>query len=242
MNNSPFSFDVNFGNEGITLESCSTDNKSCCCPSDEEIIDTKAHWNNIYTTIKTESLEWYEDKAEESISLIEKCGLSRDALIMNIGAGTTTLINELSDSGFNNIYATDISDVALDKLKKSINCKDGVTIIEDDIVNSKEIKNINNIDLWHDRAVLHFFTKEEDIKSYFNLLNTVVKVGGYAILAPFNKLGTDQCSGFTVRQYDEEMLKIGLGNNFKLIHSFNHEYTSPIGNKKNFIYSLFKKL
>lgn len=242
MSKSPFNFDINFGDGGLSLDSCSTDDKSCCCPSDEEITDAKAHWNNIYSTIENEKLEWYEDKAEESRALIEKCDLSKDALIMNIGAGTTTLINELLSSGFNNIYATDISNVALDKLKKTLTVNNSVKLIEDDLVNSSEVKNLSNIDLWHDRAVLHFFTKEKEIKAYFNLVNATVRPGGYAIIAPFNKLGTDQCSGFTVRQYDEEMLKTELGENFKLIHSFNHEYTSPTGNKKNFIYSLFQKI
>ena len=41
-------------------------------------------------------------------------------------------------------------------------------------------------DLWHDRAVLHFFTEEQQRNNYFQLVNDSVAIGGYVILAEFN--------------------------------------------------------
>ena len=54
--------------------------------------DYKEHWNNAYQNNVVEKLGWFEDDPVASIDLIEKCNLSKDALIFNAGAGATTLI------------------------------------------------------------------------------------------------------------------------------------------------------
>ncbi len=50
------------------------------------------------------------------------------------------------------------------------------------------------VDIWIDRAVLHFLTNKTDINGYFENLKSVLKIGGYAIFAEFSKASALKCA------------------------------------------------
>ena len=104
--------------------------------------DYREHWNNAYQNNAVEKLGWFEDDPVASVDLIEKCNLSKDALIFNAGAGATTLIALLLEKGYSNILVNDISFLALDKLKNSIDNNNNVSFIVDDLTNSTTSLNI----------------------------------------------------------------------------------------------------
>ena len=206
--------------------------------------DFETHWNNAYRKTPVNSLGWYEENPEQSISLINECNLLENALIFNAGAGSTTLINKLLENGYSNIIVNDIAASALTDLKSdlTIHKNKKVQFIVDDLTNPTELLNLKNIDLWHDRAVLHFFTKESQQNAYFNLIKKAVKPDGFVILAEFNKEGAKKCCGLDVVNYNVEMFQNKLGTDFKLLKSFNYTYTQPSGNKREYVYSLFKRI
>tara|TARA_B100001146_G_scaffold78650_2_gene69796 strand:+ start:34341 stop:34985 length:645 start_codon:yes stop_codon:yes gene_type:complete len=204
--------------------------------------DYENHWNKAYQNNVVEKLGWFEDDPVASIDLIEKCNLSKDALIFNAGAGATTLITLLLEKGYSNILVNDISSLALDKLKSSLNNNSNVSFIVDDLTNPTTSLNIKNVDLWHDRAVLHFFTSKDQQLSYFNLLKKIVRKGGYVIFSEFGIDGAKKCCGLDIVNYSEKMLQDRLGEEFTLLESFNHQYNHPSnGNTRKYIYTLFKR-
>jgi len=209
----------------------------------EEIYDYKKHWNNAYLKSPIKNLGWYEENPKQSIELIEACNLPKDAVIFNAGAGATTLIEKLLDKGYSNIVVNDISSSALVELKNNLSSHNhsNVTFLVDDLTNPTALFNIKNVDLWHDRAVLHFFTEKSQQDTYFELLKKTVKIDGFVILAEFNMEGAKKCSGLDVFNYNEMMLQERLGNNFKLLKSFNYTYTQPSGNTREYIYTLFQR-
>ena len=205
--------------------------------------DYREHWNNAYQNNVVEKLGWFEDDPVASIDLIEKCNLSKDALIFNAGAGATTLISLLLEKGYSNILVNDISSLALDKLKSSINNNSNVRFIVDDLTNPTTSLNIKNVDLWHDRAVLHFFVQQSQQDAYFNLLKRKVKDGGYVIFSEFAIDGAKKCCGLDILNYSDEMFQERLGDDFELLESFNHLYKHPSnGNTRKYIYGLFKRI
>ena len=140
------------------------------------------------------------------------------------------------------IYINDISKSALDKLKYSINNTDGLSFVVDDLTNPTDLLNLKMVDLWHDRAVLHFFLDQIQQDNYFNLLKSKVKDGGYVIFSEFAIGGAKKCCGLDILNYNEEMLLDRLGNDFALIESFNYLYIHPSnGNTRKYIYTLFKR-
>ena len=205
--------------------------------------DFQKHWNNAYQKTPIDSLGWYEEDPIPSMELISACNLSEDALIFNAGAGASKLIELLFNKGYTNIVVNDIAASALTELKNNLSSHKNshVQFMVDDLTNPIELLNLKNVDLWHDRAVLHFFTTEAQQKTYFDLIKKVLKPEGYVILAEFNLEGAKKCSGLDVFNYNEEMLQERLGNDFNLLKSFNYTYTQPSGNTREYVYTLFQR-
>lgn len=202
------------------------------------------HWDNAYQKTPIVNLGWYEDIPEPSLTLINECNLPKDALIFNAGVGASTLIEALLNEGYSKIVVNDISSSALIELKNSLTKHQfsNVDFILDDLTNPSDLLlKLKHVDLWHDRAVLHFFTEENQQNTYFNLIQSAVKPGGFVILAEFNTEGAKKCSGLDVVNYSLDMLQHGLGSNFKLVKWFNYSYTQPSGNLRPFIYTLFQR-
>lgn len=204
--------------------------------------DLKEHWNTTYSKNPIEKLGWYERDLSPSLKLIELCKLDPQARILNIGAGSSTLIDELLMQGYTNLIATDISEVALRDLDHRTGGSDYLECITDDLTHPDKLNEIDGVDLWIDRAVLHFFVELKDKKAYFNLLKEKVKKDGFVILAEFNLEGAEKCSGLPVCRYSEEDFKEHLGPEFKLIEAFDYTYEMPSGGLRPYIYTLYKRI
>ncbi len=206
--------------------------------------DLKAHWGTIYSKKQVDKLGWYEKNPLPSLGLIARCNLSQDSSILNVGAGATRLVDELLELGYTNIIANDLSREALERLKSRLSGQTSgqVKWIVDDLINPSELKSLEPVDLWHDRAVLHFFTDDQEQESYFKLLKQLVKPGGYAIIAAFNLQGAPTCSGLPVFRYNKQMLQERLGNDYFLQEAFDHNYIMPSGDERAYTYTLFKRM
>jgi len=204
-------------------------------------IDLSKHWNNTYTNNLEEKLGWHETDLTPTLKLISKTGLNKSDRILIVGAGSTTLIDKLLKIGHSNLIATDLSKVALKNLEERLG-NGKIECIIDDLTNPTKLKNIELVDLWVDRAVLHFFIKKEDQDTYFNLLNIKVKRNGFVIIAEYNLNSSNVCSNLPIYRYSKEMLIEKLKNNFELIESFNYTYIMPSGDERPYIYTLFKKV
>ena len=200
----------------------------------------KEHWNHVYLNKPEENLGWYETDFNPTLKLISKTGLNKSSRIFIVGAGTTMLIETLMAIGYSNLIVTDISEVALNKLKERLGTAD-VEYIIDDLTNPTFLKDMTPVDLWIDRAVLHFFTREEDQDVYFDLLKSSVNRKGLVLFAEFNLRGATVCSGLPVYRYNKEMLSEKLGNNFELTDNFDYTYINPSGRERPYVYALFRK-
>jgi cyclopropane fatty-acyl-phospholipid synthase-like methyltransferase len=208
-----------------------------------ERIDYKQHWNKAYARVDESKLGWYEDDVSPSMRLIQKANVGPASRLLSVGAGSTTLIDTLLEHGYTNLLATDISEVALQSLKNRIGKqRNKVEWIVDDLTDATLLNEIESVDLWVDRAVLHFFTEEDDQKTYFELLKKLVHKYGYVIMAEFNLASAEKCSGLPVHRYDVSKLQEKLGEDFNLITSFDHDYTMPSGDLRTYIYTLFQRV
>lgn len=228
-------------NSELKKESCSITDTGCKTSDNKE--NLAEYWCGKYTDVDYKKLGWYELESTPSLELIIKTKVDKNATIFNVGAGSTTLIDSLLDKGYTNLIANDISSCALKNIKNRIGAKQNlVEFIVDDLVNPTLLKSLPQVDIWNDRAVLHFFTEEKDQDTYFNLLKEKVKNNGFVILAEFNLQGATKCSGLDVKRYDTKMLQEKLGNDFKLLDNFNHNYTMPSGEIRKYVYTLFQRI
>ena len=155
------------------------------------------------------------------------------------GCGTSLLPKVLISMN-HSLIINDISTVALEKLKLLIDSNLVYLWLDQDIAKPLEL-NDKSIDLWVDRAVLHFLTDQYQINQYFLNIKNCVRSGGWVHLAEFSKKGAAKCAGLDVRRYSEEELSIGLGNDFNLITSKNYTYTNPDGAQRPYLYTSFKR-
>lgn len=203
----------------------------------------KEHWNKVYSKSAINKLGWFEESPKPSLDLIRKCELGKDAVILDVGSGATTLIENLLKDCYSNIIATDISEVALSIAQENLKKEEAKLVkwIVDDITDPKYLTEIGSVDLWHDRTVLHFLTEEKQRERYLATLKRLVKVGGYVIIAVFSLEGAKKCSGLDIVNYDHKMITQFLGDQFELFEHFPYLYIQPSGGERPYIYTLFKR-
>jgi SAM-dependent methyltransferase len=206
-------------------------------------MDLANHWNQVYSAESVDQLGFYEVKPEPSLALLEKCALGIEDRILDMGAGASTFLDYLIEKGFQNLSAVDISAIALEKHKTRLGKEKAsrVAWIAEDVTQPTRLTQIKDIALWHDRAMLHFLTKEEHRQAYRRLLLKSVRPGGYVIIAAFSPQGAKQCSGLKVHRYDQNSLAEFLGKGFELREWFDYLYTMPSGDHRPYIYTLFQR-
>ena len=206
-------------------------------------IQMKEHWNKIYASKEVSRLAWYEEIPTSSIKLLSHCNINKDEPILDIGSGSTTLIDYLIKQRFKNIIAVDISAIALKKLRQRLG-KEKASLIKwiiDDITQPVQIQKLHDIAIWHDRALFHFLLEDSQREMYLFTLKKVVKKGGYVIIAVFSLRGAKKCSGLSIKNYDQNMLAEFLGEGFKLLEYFDYTYYMPLGDSKPYTYTLFRR-
>lgn len=205
-------------------------------------IDLQQHWEQAYRTKNTEQLGWYEADAAHSVALIKETGVATSAKILNIGVGSSVLIDQLVAEGYEQVIANDLSGKALEDIEIRLGAASkNVAFIQDDLLEGNRLAALGPVAVWNDRAVLHFFTEKRDWERYFSLLNEVLMPGGYAIIAVFSKTGAQKCCGLPVQRYTEELLTERMGSNFSLLKSFETTFINPNGGERPYIYTLFQK-
>ncbi len=198
------------------------------------------HWDTIFSGTEDSKLGWYEKDVSKTLELLNHIPEWENSTVFLPGAGTSVLIEELLTKGVK-IILNDISIEVLNRVKsrlgnkyKKINwlCQDIAQPIQD---------SIPDVDIWIDRAVLHFLTDEDDIKRYFENVKSTLNVGGYAIFAEFSKIGALKCAGLTLHRYSIGEISGYLGSSFKIVSHFDYTYINPVGDPRPYIYALYKR-
>jgi len=204
----------------------------------------KDHWNKKYTDTPITQLGWYESKSIPSVQLIEDCAVPKHSPIVDVGSGTSTLVANLLELGYQNLFAIDISDVALEKAKTLLNKEQATQVhwMVDDITNPSSVLQLQNIAVWHDRAVFHFLTEEQNRQTYRSLVQKVVMPGGFIVIATFALEGAIHCSGLPVQRYSVDGLCEFFGDEFKLVESLDFTYKMPSGDVRPYVYARFQKI
>ena len=195
----------------------------------------KTHWENVYSTKPTDSVSWFQPHAEKSLKLIKQLQFDQSAKILDVGGGASTLVDDLIKSGYNDIYVLDISSAALDVAQKRLDAKSKQVhwLVQD--VTQLELP-AHSIDLWHDRAVFHFLTNNDDRKKYVSRVLNAVKPGGHVIISTFAEDGPEKCSGLNVQRYNSGSLHSEFGDPFTLLGHEKEMHHTPFGTEQSFIY------
>ncbi len=186
-----------------------------------------------------DGVSWYAPHLETSLALIQKVA-KKDSAIIDVGAGASTLVDDLLSAGYRNLTVLDIAEPALACTKKRLGrAASQVKWIAGDITSVALPRRA--YDVWHDRAVFHFLTNPELRAAYARNLQSALKPGGHAIIGTFATNGPVKCSGLEVVRYDADSLAKELGPQFHLLESSQEVHSTPFGTSQNFLYCLFQK-
>jgi len=199
------------------------------------------HWDDIYINTDEDKLGWFEDDLTQTLKYLNFTTLEKNSTIFLPGVGNSKIVDILVEKNYY-LIINDISKKALENtFLRNIKHKNNLNKFYHNL-STPFPNDINNIDLWIDRAVLHFLIKEEDIQIYFNNLKKTVKNNGYVLFAEFAENGAISCAGLDVKRYSINIFVEYLGREFKLIKQEQYTYINPNGLKRPYIYALFKKI
>ena len=203
-------------------------------------MQSKEHWDKVYSSKPTDGVSWYQEHAQSSLRLIQQTGVSSSAEIIDVGGGASTLVDDLIEQGFTHLSVLDLSAAALGATKQRLGrYANEVKWIEGDIT-EVQLPPLS-YDVWHDRAVFHFLTDEAERAAYVEAVLKCVKPGGFVIVATFSEDGPTQCSGLPVRRYTAEELHDEFGAPFELLSHEKEEHHTPFGTTQNFVYCFCRK-
>jgi 2-polyprenyl-3-methyl-5-hydroxy-6-metoxy-1,4-benzoquinol methylase len=194
------------------------------------------HWDSVYSTKALDAVSWYLPHLETSLQLIKRVA-PYDPAIIDVGGGESTLVDDLLATGYRDLTVLDISAEAINISKKRFGVLSLYINWRVDDITKAELPR-NYYDVWHDRAVFHFLTNDEDRRAYVERVAYSVKAGGHVIVATFGPQGPAKCSGLDVVRYDADALHAEFGKGFRLLKSRTEIHRTPWGTEQQFLYCL----
>ena len=200
----------------------------------------QAHWENVYATKDEHAVSWFQESPTISFDLIRATGVKANASIIDIGGGTSRLVDALIDEGFEAVTILDLSEKALATSKRRLGVRGAkVKWVAADVTTWEPSQ---TYDVWHDRAALHFLTDPKDRAAYAERISRAVRPGGHVIIGTFAPDGPERCSGLPVVRHDAATLGEMLGRSFELIESRRHDHQTPMGATQRFQFSRFQRI
>lgn len=211
--------------------------ESCCMTMNNEG-DIRKYWDDTFHS--NEIHNWSEKSTPSMARWIDSSVFSKDAVIFCAGVGDSLLVDYLLGLGYTNIIANDISKVALERVKNRIG-DTAVQFVPDDLMNPSDIhKYHGTVDLYIDRATLHFFTTCKEKDFYFAQKMELLKQGGKSILGVFSKDNEPKCCGLDLQLWSMESLKNRMPQ-YDFIEEYSEVFVENNDRKRNYIYLFSEK-
>ncbi len=204
-------------------------------------MDKKRHWDDVYGKKAPNQVSWYRPHLERSIQFIEQAALPMDSAIIDVGGGTSTLVDDLLERGYSNLTVLDISSKAIASAKDRLGSRAASVIWTEADITLADLPE-HHYDFWHDRAVFHFLLDAAARRRYVAAVGRGVKAGGHIVVATFGPSGPERCSGLDVMRYRPEEIHAEFGHSFHKVGSSSEVHKTPWGQEQEFVYCYCKML
>ena len=198
------------------------------------------HWQSVYGSKGEAKTSWFRPHLDQSLRLLDTLALPAGAAIIDVGAGRSTLVDDLLARGFRAITALDISTEALAQSRQRLGeAAATVRWVAADVLDAELPPAA--YDLWHDRAVFHFLTAAQDQARYAARAARSVRPGGHLLLATFAPDGPEKCSGLPVCRYDPTTLASRFAPAFVPVANAREAHRTPFATTQPFTYLLLRR-
>ena len=118
-------------------------------------LDSESFWDQIYRSNNDRGLSWYEGSESISFNWIVDI-IPKTSRVADIGGGRSLLVPKLLSVGYKNLSHIEWSESASLSLQRDLGSRASeIDWVTGDLTRWQP-KSL--VDLWHDRAVLHFQT------------------------------------------------------------------------------------
>jgi SAM-dependent methyltransferase len=201
-------------------------------------MDREAHWNRVYETKRPDAVSWYQPSPRTSLAYIQK--LTRvSQRVMDVGGGASVLVDALLDAGYERPVVLDVSASGLGHAKKRLGPR--AALVEWLVADVTQAPELPLVDLWHDRAVLHFLTAPADQATYAAVATRTVRPAGHVVLGTFAPDGPEKCSGLAVQRHDGASVARLLGSDFDLLEQDSELHVTPVGTEQRFSWAVLRR-
>ena len=197
------------------------------------------HWQSVYQNRGEQQTSWFRPHLDQSLRLIDSLALATETPVIDVGAGRSTLVDDLLARGFTDLSALDVSEAALHKSRQRIGAGGGVHWMVDDVLQAA--LPAARYGLWHDRAVFHFLTAAEDRARYVAQAHRSLREAGLLIVATFAADGPEKCSGLPVCRYDAASLAECFAHGFTALADHREVHRTPFATEQEFTYLLLRR-
>ena len=80
--------------------------------------ETAEHWERVYATKPTSEASWFQRQPEVSLRLIESLASATESAIVDVGAGSSLLVDRLLARDFSDLTVLDISHRVIDEVRQ----------------------------------------------------------------------------------------------------------------------------
>ena len=204
-------------------------------------METRAHWEKVFTTKQSTDVSWYQAIPVRSIELLHEAGANPNTTIIDVGGGDSTLVDAVVTGELGRMTVLDISAAALARARARLGARASeVTWLHADA--TRVDLPMRGFDVWHDRAVFHFLRAPIERAQYVAVAKASLRRGGFLLIATFAADGPTRCSGLDVARYSIESLIREFGDGFVLRRNSSDVHLTPSGSEQRFTVAMFERV
>lgn len=193
--------------------------------------DLRAHWQQVHESKPADGVSWWQSVPELSLGLVDRANLPTDAPVIDVGAGSSTLVDHLVAWGYSDVTLVDVSEAALAKVRERLGDAGARVLFE--VADVLDLAARRRYRLWHDRAVFHFLTAVKERSAYREAMLRSLQPGGFAVVATFGPDGPETCSGLPTARYSHAQLAEQFPE-FGVVAETGEEHHTPWGSSQQF--------
>lgn len=196
------------------------------------------HWDQAYGHGDA-TRSWFQHEAARSLQLLEHAGIGPADSVIDVGGGSSPLAAALLARGHSDITVLDISLVGMRAAQQRLSAAARrVQWLFGDV---RTWRPTRRYVVWHDRALFHFMTADQDRDAYLQALERATSTErAVAIFATFAPDGPPRCSGLPVSRYSAAELGAALGDRWQMIDEIRELHTTPSGVTQPFTWAAFR--
>lgn len=202
-------------------------------------MDRQSHWNKIWIKYRETEVSWFQESPKLSFEYIERYAIDNDARILDVGGGSSRLVDSLLTNGYENLGVLDVAEPALERARVRLGSRS--SSVEWIVADVTAYETSSKWDVWHDRAVFHFLIDDEERRAYVRSVRIALTSDGIVVIATFGPDGPEKCSGLDVKRHSPETLCQSFGPEFVLLESDVEIHHTPDGTKQQFVYCVFRR-